>query len=134
MSDAPPPPSTHEPDESQVIEFAYRCLDLAREGDTDQLGVYLDGGLPPNLADPDGNSLLMLAAYHGRPDTVRLLLAKGADPDRLNARGQSIIAGALFKGEDEVVQALIEGGADLDAGTPSAREAAQLFGKAHLLP
>lgn len=133
-SESGAPEGASEPSESDVIEFAYRCLDLAREGDSEQLAAFLDGGLPPNLSDPDGNSLLMLAAYHGRPETVRLLLARGADPDRLNARGQSIIAGAMFKGEDEVVRALVDGGADLDAGTPSAREAAQLFGKTDLLP
>lgn len=132
MTEEPSPPDV--PSESDVIDFAYRCLDLAREGDLDQLAAYLDGGLPPNLADPDGNSLLMLAAYHGHAEVVRLLLRHGADPDRLNARGQSTIAGAMFKGEDEVVRALIEGGADLDAGTPTAREAATLFGRTHLLP
>jgi len=75
----------------------------------------------------------MLAAYHGRTATVRMLLERGADPDTRNARDQSPIAGALFKGEDEVVAVLLEAGADVDAGTPSAREAAALFGRQHLL-
>ncbi len=107
--------------------------DLAREGRTAELAEFLDHGVPVEAEDGDGNTLLMLAAYHDRIDTVTMLLTRGADPNRLNTRSQSIIAGALFKGADEVVRALVAAGADLDAGTPSAREAAGLFGRNHLL-
>lgn len=51
----------------------------------------------------------------------------------LHARDQSPIAGALFKGADDVVAVLREASADLDAGTPSARAAATMFGREHLL-
>ena len=44
------------------------------------------------------------------------------------------MAGALFKGEDEVVRGLVEAGADLDAGTPTAHQAAQMFERTDLLP
>jgi ankyrin repeat protein len=72
----------------------------------------------------------MLAAYHGRADTVALLLARGADPDLRNHRDQTPIAGALFKGEDAIVAQLKDADADLDAGTPSAHDAARMFGRA----
>ncbi len=117
----------------QVERVVAIAMDLAREGDTDQLLEFLDHGLPVNVADPAGNTLLMLAAYHGHAATVRALLDRGADPDLRNARDQSPIAGALFKGEDEVVAVLREAGADLDAGTPTARAAAAMFGREHLL-
>ena len=77
--------------------------------------------VPVDVEDGDGNTLLMLAAYHGHAATVRLLVDRGADVDRLNHRGQAPLAGALFKGEDEVVRVLLDAGADLDAGTPSPR-------------
>lgn len=109
------------------------AMDLAREGSTDQLVEFVEHGLQIDVADAAGNSLLMLAAYHDRADTVQTLLRLGADPDRRNIRDQSPIAGALFKGADEVVTALVEAGADLDAGTPSARTVATVFGRAHLL-
>ncbi|MFB4306109.1 ankyrin repeat domain-containing protein [Actinomadura sp. GTD37] len=109
------------------------AADLAREGDTAQLAEFVDHGLPADAADASGNTLLMLAAYHGHAGTVRALLARGADPDLRNARDQTPIAGALFKGEDEVVAVLRDAGADLDAGTPTARAAATLFGREHLL-
>ncbi|EHK87005.1 ankyrin repeat domain-containing protein [Saccharomonospora azurea] len=117
----------------QVERVVAIAMDLAREGDTTQLLEFLDHGLPVDVTDPSGNTLLMLAAYHGHAATVRALLDRGADPDRRNARDQSPIAGALFKGEDEVVAVLREAGADLDAGTPTARAAAVMFGREHLL-
>ncbi|GAA2797118.1 ankyrin repeat domain-containing protein [Saccharopolyspora taberi] len=109
------------------------AMDLARDGDTVQLAEFVDHGLPVDVADADANTLLMLAAYHGHAGTVRALLDRGADPDLRNARDQSPIAGALFKGADDVVAVLLEAGADLDAGTPTARAAAAMFGREHLL-
>jgi ankyrin repeat protein len=115
-----------------TTEQAERVLalaaDLARQGETAQLLEFLDHGVPVDVQDHGGNSLLMLAAYHGHPGTVAALLARGADPDLRNARDQSPVAGAVFKGEREVVRVLRDAGADLDAGTPSARAAAALFG------
>ncbi|KRF34497.1 hypothetical protein ASG94_16965 [Nocardioides sp. Soil805] len=108
-------------------------MDCARQGETDLLTRYLDGGFPANHPDADGNTVVMLAAYHGHVDTVAMLLGRGADPDRLNARGQSPLAGAVFKGEDAVVAALLHAGADPDVGTPSARATAEMFGRADLL-
>ncbi|MFE6890893.1 ankyrin repeat domain-containing protein [Streptomyces sp. NPDC057694] len=115
---------------ARVVDIA---LDLARAGDTDQLIGFLAHGLPADTADPGGNTLVMLASYHGQAGTVRALLERGADPDRTNGRGQTPLAGALFKGADDVVTALLEAGADLDTGTPTARAAATVFGRAHLL-
>ncbi|MEI2808899.1 MAG: ankyrin repeat domain-containing protein [Nocardioides sp.] len=109
------------------------ALDLARAGETEQLEEFLDHGVPVNAVSESGDSLLMLAAYHDRPDTVNMLLVRGADPDLRNARDQSIAAGAMFKGADEVVRRLVGAGADLDAGTPTARQAAEMFGRGGLL-
>lgn len=118
--------------DQQTIDLAHALFDLARQGRTEQLAAYVDAGAPANLADPAGNTLLMLAAYHGHADLVRELARRGADVDRLNDRGQSPLAGAVFKGEQDVIDALLEHGADPDAGTPTARESAQIFGRPDL--
>ena len=120
-------------DEQALIELATRIFGFAREGRTAELVAYLDAGTPPNLANDRGDTLIMLAAYHGNADTVRALLDHGADPDQANDIGQTPLAGAVFKGENEVVAALVDGGADPNAGTPSAIEAARMFGKDDLL-
>lgn len=111
-----------------VLEFAHRLFDAARAGETHFVTPAIDQGVSVDLADPSGNTLLMLAAYYGHAALVGELLQRGADADRANDRGQTPVAGAVFKRFDDVVRLLIAHGADLDAGTPSARAAAQMFG------
>lgn len=89
MTEAPDP---------EVVELATKIFDLARRGQTEELVAYVDAGVPANLTNDRGDSLLMLAAYHGHADAVRALLARGAEADRINDRGQTPLAGAAFKG------------------------------------
>lgn len=119
--------------EEQVRAVTALAMDHARNGETRQLEEFFEHGLPLDVRDDEGNTALMLAAYHGRADTVRALIARGADVDLRNDRDQAPIAGAVFKGEDEVVRMLREAGADLDSGTPTARDAAAMFGRPDLL-
>ncbi|MPS25648.1 ankyrin repeat domain-containing protein [Pigmentiphaga sp.] len=126
------PTDSYRPNDA-VLALASKLFDLAREGATEALAAYLAAGAPADLTNHKGDSLIMLAAYHGHVDTVRTLLEHGADPNRVNDRGQSPLAGAVFKGEEEVVRALLDGGANPDLGTPSARETARMFGRADLL-
>lgn len=81
-----------------VVELASKVFDLARGGDADALAAYVDAGVPANLTNDRGDTLLMLAAYHGHAPAVTALAARGADPDRANDRGQTPLAGAVFKG------------------------------------
>jgi uncharacterized protein len=112
----------------EVLQFAAKVFNLARQGDTGTPAAYADAGIPANLCNHKGDTLVMLAAYHGHPRTVAALLERGADPDRPNDRGQTPLAGAAFKGEREVIGVLLKGGADPTAGTPSAIETARMFG------
>ncbi|KFZ16603.1 hypothetical protein V501_02143 [Pseudogymnoascus sp. VKM F-4519 (FW-2642)] len=113
----------------EAIAFAARIYDAARAGQIDLFEQALPAGLPANMTNEKGDSLVMLAAYHGHSQLVRLLISHGANPNSLNDRGQSPLAGAVFKGESEVVKALLEGGADPDHGDPSAMTAIVLFKK-----
>ena len=114
---------------ADVAELAGRLFDMARAGDAERLAAYLDAGVPVNLTNAAGDTLVMLAAYHGNPATVRVLTEHGADVNRPNDRGQTPLAGAVFKGEDEVVRLLVEAGADPVAGHPTAVETAAMFGR-----
>ena len=120
------------PDE-RLVELAHQMFDLARAGETEQLEAYVEAGVPVDLTDASGKTLLMLAAYHGNHETVAMLAGRGADVDRSNDRGQTPLAGAVFKAEADVVAVLLGAGADPDAGTPSARETAAMFGQSALL-
>ncbi|MFI6701306.1 ankyrin repeat domain-containing protein [Streptomyces sp. NPDC050509] len=124
MSETPDP---------QVIELATKVFDLARTGEAETLAAYVDAGVPANLTNDRGDSLLMLAAYHGHLAAVEALLARGAEAGRVNDRGQTPLAGAVFKGEDEIIRALLAGGADPADGNPSAVDTARMFGKTDLL-
>jgi uncharacterized protein len=132
-ADSRPDPGAEPAHDPEVMQLAGKVFDLAREGGTDTLAAYVDAGVPANLSNDRGDTLVMLAAYHGHADAVAALLARGADPDRTNDRGQTQLAGAVFKGEDEVVRILLDGGADPSAGTPSALDAARMFGKEELV-
>ena len=116
-----------EPIDPGVVELAGRVFDLARAGRTDDLAGYLDAGVPVNLTNSKGDTLLILAAYHAHPDTVALLLARGADSARANDRGQTALAAAVFRQSAETVGRLLDAGADPDAGAPSARATAAFF-------
>ncbi len=124
MSETPDP---------EVVELAGKVFDLARQGETEALAAYVDAGVPANLTNDRGDTLVMLAAYHGHAAAVQALLSRGADPDRANDRGQTPLAGAVFKGEEAVIRALVDGGADPSAGTPSAVDTARMFDKKDLL-
>ncbi|KAH6606187.1 hypothetical protein Trco_005340 [Trichoderma cornu-damae] len=111
----------------EAIAFAARMYDSARKGEVAVFQQALPAGLPPNMTNEKGDTLLMLAAYHGHADLVQLLMEHGADPNRLNDRGQSPLAGAVFKKEDAVIEVLLEGGADPYCGSPTAMECVATF-------
>lgn len=102
-------------------------LDLAREGRTEELEDAVSRGVPVNLTSGTGDSLLILAAYHDHPATVRMLLRRGADHGRVNDRGQTALGAAVFRRSHESVTALLGAGADPDAGTRSAVDVAAVF-------
>jgi ankyrin repeat protein len=116
-----------EPIDPGVIELAGRVFDLARAGSTEELAAYVDAGVPVNLTNDKGDTLLILAAYHGHPDAVGALLDRGADHSRANDRGQTALAAAVFRQSADIVGRLMSAGADPDAGGPSARATAIFF-------
>lgn len=119
-----------------VREFATQLFDLCRQGGAQAVSTMdecLAEGLPPDLANQDGNTFLMLAAYNGNADVLEVLIRHGADVNALNDRGQSPLAGAIFKKEDQVIDLLLNAGADPHAGHPTALQSAEMFGRPDLV-
>lgn len=110
------------PDEA-AIAFAQQVFDCARSGNATMLGRLIEKGLPANLRNDKGDSLVMLASYHGHAEAVRTLLKHGANPDLRNDNGQTPIAGAAFKGFKDVVEVLLDEGADVEGASPDGRTA-----------
>lgn len=96
----------------ELQEMAIQC---ARSGESEVLESMIKAGMPVNLCDEKGNSLLMLATYNQHLDTSRMLLENGADTELRNDRGQTPLGGVAFKGYIALAELLLEYGADVNA-------------------
>ncbi|GGM07642.1 ankyrin repeat domain-containing protein [Nakamurella endophytica] len=121
-------PDPREPFTEEELAKVGQIFDLARGGVTDELAALLEAGVPVNLTNGRGDTLLLLAAYHRRPDTVRMLLARGADTDRVNDQGQTALGAAVFRNDPDLVRSLLDAGADPEAGGRTPAEIAAFFG------
>jgi ankyrin repeat protein len=118
--------------DAEVLDLAARLFDWARCGDVAMLAAYIDAGVPVNLTNTNGDTLVMLAAYYGHGSAVAALIARGADVDRHNNRGQTPLAGAVFKNDTAIIELLLSADADPLAGSPSALETARFFEREEL--
>jgi hypothetical protein len=91
------------------MSTSYRSAqNLIKRGDEAGLRTALDGSLSSNLANPNGWTLLMLAAVEGHVVIGKLLLEKGAETAATNNKGQTALAIATQKGHTafaEILQA-----------------------------
>ncbi len=111
---------------AEELTFLASMFDLARAGDS-MLGEYVDQGLPVDLTNSAGDTLLILAAYHQHVELVRALVERGADHSRVNDRGQTALAAAVFRQCRFAVQTLLAAGADPAQGPQSAIDIARFF-------
>ncbi|RDI32181.1 ankyrin repeat domain-containing protein [Lentzea flaviverrucosa] len=111
----------------EELAFLQSMFDLARAGDAARLAEAVDAGIPVNLTNGAGDSLLILAAYHRHPDAVEALLERGADTGRINDRGQTALGAAVFRRSERIVQLLLAAGADPALGPRSALDVARHF-------
>ena len=115
-----------EPLTEEELAFLQGCFDLARDGDP-QLRRLVDEGLPVNLTNSKGDTLLILAAYHQHAELVSALLARGADTERVNDNGQTALASACFRRNATIVGLLLDAGADPATGERSAIAICEFF-------
>jgi ankyrin repeat protein len=118
--------------DAEVLDLAARLFDWARSGDAAMLAAYIDAGVPVNLTNTNGDTLVMLASYYGNESAVAALIARGADVDRHNNRGQTPLAGTVFKNDTTIIELLLSADADPLAGSPSALETARFFEREEL--
>lgn len=111
------------------------AANLARNGDAAVLAALLKAGQVVDARDAKGNTLLMLASYHGRAEVVKLLLKSGATVDLRNDKGQTPLGGVAFKGYAEIATLLLDAGADpvADQGGSTPADFATLAGKTEIL-
>lgn len=103
------------PAKSVIAQSASDPFELARTGSAKELAALLEAH--PALADttnPEGYTLLILAAYHGHVETAALLAGEVKDIDQGSGYGTALM-GAAVKGEVEVARVLLDHDADPNA-------------------
>lgn len=111
----------------EELAFVQSAFDHARGGDLEALVEALDAGVPVNLTNSAGDTLLILAAYHVHAEVVQELIVRGADHGRVNDKGQTALAAAVFRQDLGIVAALLHAGADPVLGPRSAVSIATFF-------
>jgi ankyrin repeat protein len=94
---------------------AYDSIIQAATNDrTEEVIDFLQRGMDVNTADPDGSTLLALAARNGNTTLVEFLLRNKANINRRNRFGDSPVLLASIQGHRLVVEQLVEAGVDLN--------------------
>ncbi|MDY3049054.1 MAG: ankyrin repeat domain-containing protein [Rothia sp. (in: high G+C Gram-positive bacteria)] len=112
----------------QELAFLNSVFDLARENKPLALKSLFDQGVPVDLTNAAGDTLLILAAYHEHSELVQLLINEGADLDRLNDRGQTALVCAAFRNNLPIARMLLDAGAREDLGSQTPAQVAAFFG------
>lgn len=118
----------------EEIAYVNSLFDAAREGRNDFLREALQAGVPANLTNGKGDTLLNLAAYQEQEETVFMLLEAGADTERVSDVGFTALICAVFRGNEPITRKLLEAGAGQATGNQHAQDVAKVFGQEHLLP
>ncbi|WP_240333907.1 ankyrin repeat domain-containing protein [Rothia sp. ZJ932] len=111
----------------QEIEFLNSVFDLARGNKPVALKSLLEQGVPVDLTNAKGDTLLILAAYHENIETVQLLIEEGADLDRMNDRGQTALVCAVFRNNLPLAKLLMDNGANTGLGSQTPAQVAEFF-------
>ena len=137
---APAPSSKPAPvvlDPATVAKLREIAFEAAREGDAKTLTEYFKAGQPAEIVDNRGDSLLILAAYHGHDDAVKAILSQPKTPiDAKNKMGFTALTGASYKGYVGIVKQLAAKKADLNAANDRGQTPlmfAALFGRTEVV-
>lgn len=118
---------------AEELALLQSMFEAAREGNSGYLASAVDQGVPVNLTNSKGDTLLNLAAYHEHAETVEALLARGADTERVSDMGFTALVCAVFRGNQTITQMLLEAGARQDTGHQHAQDVAREFGRTQVL-
>lgn len=105
----------------QYSEAAF--IESVKNGNAQIVTQFLAAGMNPNLKDPYGSTVLMLAAEKGLTPIVIALLDGGADKEVKDTAGNTALAWAAGEGHAETVKALLDRGANVNAANTSGKTA-----------
>jgi len=92
-------------------------LKMRKETDVSRKDVEeaLDLGMPVNIVDTNGRTLLVTAAFTANLEAARTLLKHGADPNIVMHTGMSALIYASGEGHVDILSLLLRNGAKTDA-------------------
>jgi len=74
--------------DTQDVESVFS---FTAQNKVDAVSAIIDRGVPINVRDAFGNTLLMIACKYGHKRTVKMALRRGADIDARNFRGETAL-------------------------------------------
>ena len=89
-------------------------LDAVQSGDIATVKKFLDEGVPVDLTDEEGWSLLHHAAAVGQVDVINLLREKGCHVDLIDNEGRTPLHYAATNGDTETIRLLIAMGSNVN--------------------
>ncbi len=110
---------------AEVIDGTF---ELAREGRVGPMGEMIDAGVPVDVRNARGDTMLIVAAYAKEAHAVAELIRRGASLDEENRMGQTAISCAVFRNDAQILSLLLDAGANPDAGFRTGLQIAQQFG------
>ena len=85
------------------------------EGNLEAIEQHVAAGTDLNAKEPEGSTLLILAAFLGQTEAAELLVKNGAELEARNNDGSTALLTAAFFCHSETVELLLESGADVNA-------------------
>lgn len=104
--------ATITPTERQII--AERLHFFAAKGHRRELAMLVDSGADLETTDADGNTAVVLAAVHCKPECVEILAHAGANLDKLGCLGCTPLICMIVHRESACARSLIQHGCDID--------------------
>ncbi len=96
-------------DAATIEKLGQIAISAAREGDLKTIEEYVKEKLPLDVKSSRGDTLLILAAYHGHSEIVELLASQPSIKiDELNKMGFTALSGAAFKGDAKITKILLK--------------------------
>ncbi len=105
------------------VEFGEKgFFNSARNGDAEVVGLFLAGGMSPDISD-EGFTPLLEAARRGYEEVAARLIDAGADVNTADPFGVTALMFSLISGSAQTARQLIEAGADINSRDVDGRTA-----------
>lgn len=107
-------------------------LDAVCDGDVALVQKLLKQGVGSNIANDEGCTALMHAAFYGQAEVINILLEAGASINAVDVEGCTALMHAVKEEKTEVVKRLIHAGANLQMVNKEGDSALQIAKKNNL--